>query len=159
MTDTLLDQVRTTEAARREYLSAKRCWDVVVGSLHDDYRELVTEVAEKKHQMEVAEENLRALALAEYNRTEGWWLAPGVSVKLETQLVYDPNDAEIWAQAKGVALVPAHVDLAAFERIVKGMFNPPAFVEVHYRPTVRLDTDLGAALAAAEVPSTQEGVA
>ena len=101
-----------------------------------------------KGQVDEAERLARDVALAVYHQDpeHDKHPAPGVTIKVGTKLTYTPEEAFAWAKAKELALVPVALDAKEFERIIKGMKEPPTFVKVDDDPAAQLATDLDKAL-------------
>ena len=82
-----------------------------------------------------AETALRALAVDIFRRTGQKTVHPGVKIREEPQLTYDPKRALAWAMEHRMALT---LDAKAFEKIAKAAHLP--FVQVSVEPQATLAT-------------------
>lgn len=144
---TLLDQVRKTAEARRlrdtlhEQIAAKRA-------------EFETALAEEMSALKdalcvvtIEEDSLRALALVAFaENPTNKKPAPGIQVTETKGVEYDTAQALQWAKETKLALVPESLDVKAFAKIAGA--TPLPFVRYTITPSVKLATDLPAALAA-----------
>ncbi len=102
---------------------------------------LLTNVADDKAALALAESELRALTLTAYaadptNKKP----APGVEIKVKTVRTYDPADALAWAKEKGMCLVPESLDVKAFEKIAS--VQSFSFMDVKEEPQAQIASDL-----------------
>ena len=106
--------------------------------------------------VDVAETALRAIVAAHYHATHEKKPAPGVEVKLRSNVHYNADEAFQWAKQAGVAILPERLDVKAFEKIAKASRLPFCYEVVE--PLVTIATDLDKALAAvpAAIPASEE---
>lgn len=139
------------ELARRT-ADARLRRDVLKAELADRRAEFEASIADitETHKLasadaETCENELRALALAAYTSDPtNKKPAPGVSVAMEKVISYDPLVALVWAQNTKLALLPERLDEKAFLAIARATDLP--FVTLSERPSIKLATDLNAAL-------------
>jgi len=111
-------------------------------------REILDAEVAATSRLQEAETQLRGAAEAHYRATGEKAPAPGVTIKLMTDLDYPDADALAWAKQTGMALVPETFDRKALEKIAKA--TPLPFVTITERPVATLAKDLDAALSAVE---------
>lgn len=138
-------QVQRVADARREFAAEalalaveKQRWEATV-------EPLVTRAQAAKVRVAEEEARLRDLAVTEFKATGSTnkQPGPGVSIKDESVLTYDQEEAFAWAREKDMALM---LDTAAFEAIAKA--TPLPFVTKTKVPTATIAKDLDKALAA-----------
>ena len=99
--------------------------------------QLYTNEAQAKIDCREAEDQLRELALGTFAKTGDKAVAPGVGIRMMTQLAYEVKDAFTWALEHKLAL---EVNRLAFEKIAK-MSNLP-FVTITEEPSATIATEL-----------------
>ena len=132
----IVAEVRGESAAATDALKFKRAQFAEENEALLDYEKLTREA------LTAAEENARALVLAYFTETENASTtpSPGVQVKLYVVPKYELAVALAWATEKQMALIPAKLDVAAFEKIAKA--TPLSFVTMEMEPRVTLATKL-----------------
>jgi hypothetical protein len=144
-TPTLLDHVRRV-AELREGLATQQVHLKLVQQEFDfAHAGLIAGVALRAAVLATAEADLRAAALERFSATEDKHPAPGVTIRVQTRVTYDRDQALAWAKAKGVALT---LDAKAFEGLAKHDRSLPASVVED--PQATIARDLRTALAEAE---------
>ena len=116
---------------------------------------LIAEQAQTRLRIEQLEAQLREQALHEYERTGARKPVLGVTIRLATEVKYDPAEGLAWAVANR-HLNLLRLETKAFEQAVKAL--KPEFVTLVERPQVTIARDLAAALGWQEVVS-QPGMA
>ena len=150
-TDVMLDLVRRVAEARREAATTNEAVKAARAAWEETYADLLALQRDEKQAVERAEAELRALAVATYETTRNKAPAPGVAIRVSTQLVYDEAHALTWARETGLALIPESVDRRALEKIAKA--TPLPFVSYEEEASATLAKDLDAVLAELVAPA------
>lgn len=127
--------VRRNAESLASALKAKRA------AFDADNADLIALLSAGQNDLLTEELRLRDMAVAEYKVTGDAKPCPGVQIKQETAIAYEPAAAFAWAQQTGMALA---LDKRAFESIAKAAVLP--FVTVDKVPKATIATDLGKAL-------------
>lgn len=141
-----LRDARKTAAQVAEELAAKRA------AFDAENAVLLSTAKLADEAVRAAETSVRAVAAAEYEKTQEAKLCPGVTVKLFETLHYEPSAALAWAREHQMALIPESLDKKAFEKIAKAA-NGVGGSYIIVEPRVTIAADLDAALAAVEATS------
>jgi hypothetical protein len=131
-------------AARRERADLEALVDTRRRQWDTEHFAAIAAATDAMGREELAERDVRALALAHFVTTEDKAPAPGVSIILTTELEYSNDDAFAWAQEKGMALT---LDKKAFAAIAK--VQALGFVRRNEVAAVRIAQDLDKALGGA----------
>ena len=100
--------------------------------------------------VQTAEREVKALAIDLYRLDpSSKQVAPGVSIAVRVGVLITPAEAERWTLAHDVFRVPSTVDIKALEKFAVGSLPADLAATVVETPTVRLASDLSAALEAA----------
>lgn len=100
-----------------------------------------------KREVEATESAVRGMALVEHSQTNNTKPCPGVSVVMTKEYEVDEAAGLTWARTTRMCLVPEALDIKAVKKMATVTSLP--FVVVHEKPSVRIASDLGAALEAA----------
>lgn len=135
---TLQEQIHKVAVARQKAHDLSKMkkdsylrWMAAEGELIDAETEAAQECAQ-------AEETLREMTLAEYERTKDKHPAPGVGIKVGTRLDYNEHDAFAWAVVHEMAL---SLNRKSFEAHAK--ISQLDFVTITEEATATIATDLG----------------
>ncbi len=139
------------EAASLKAVLAERqaIWEAENATLLSDYKA-------KKDLLEGAEGDLRATACLAF--TDGALAGnkapfPGIGIRVQAKLSYEPSTAFDWAKEHGIAL---SLDKSAFEALARTSIDRTlAFVGRYQEVTATIATDLRKALAEAPEEATQ----
>ena len=99
--------------------------------------ELYASEAALKLVCQEAEDALREEAIKVYKETKDKKVAPGVGIRVNTRLEYDPERALGWAVNHNIAL---KLDTKAFEQLAR--INPIPFVNISEEPIATLSANL-----------------
>jgi hypothetical protein len=145
---TLRTELRTLEGLRTTLAVAKQ--QLAGAQARFDQENAATIELQKltEASIKTAETNVRMLALAAFAATRDRKPAPGCEIKAGQQLRYDPAEAFQNCLDKGVAIVPAHLDVEAFETIVKASPDSFPFVTIETVHSVQITKNLTKALEA-----------
>ena len=102
---------------------------------------LIESIAALRENVAEQEDQLRGLALANYEETGNKHPSPGVDIRVLTTVEYGDMDALLWAMEHKIALF---LDRVVFERIAKT--NSLPFVVLRESPQATIETDLTKAL-------------
>lgn len=86
---------------------------------------------------------VRVAALAEYRQTQNKHPQPGVEIKMNTVVGYDPAKALDWAKEHRIALVPESLNAKEYKELVKGGHAPGTVQE---EPVAAIARDLWKAM-------------
>ena len=111
---------------------------------------LITALGNARVGQDRAETALREAALGVYQQTGEKKPAPGVEVKLRTNLIYEEAAALVWASEHKIALA---LDKKAFEKVAKA--SPLPFVLVEQTPFATIATELGEHYGPKEAPTPE----
>ena len=138
---TLEQQIRTVSEKREKVSILQKAKDALYATLEYQYKESFEALASAKAHCSEAEQTLRELILQAYRETGNKAPAPGVGIRIITNLIYDATKALEWAKQHGLAL---KLDTSAFEKIAK--VDKPDFVEMAEEPQATIATDLSKVL-------------
>lgn len=119
------------ELERNEFVLEKR-----EARFEEENAELLNEIRALKASIAERKERIRALALAEYERTGKKKLPHGIGIRVEPEFQYDANEALAWAIRTGLAL---QLDVKAFRK--NAVTNGLPFVKITGVPTVTFPTN------------------
>lgn len=139
-TEQLKEQVQRVARARLALQNAQQSLAEVRNAFDADNRILIDAVKGNAAEVDAAEDALRALTLANFERTGEKKPVAGVEVKERNTLSYSPDEAMSWARETKMALKPESLDVKAFEKIAKATDLP--FVAVIVEPQVNIASDL-----------------
>jgi hypothetical protein len=149
---TLRTELRTLEGLRTTLAIAKNQLDGAMVRFNQENAATLELQAATEKAIAAAETNVRMLALAAYAATDNRKPAPGCEIKVGKEFNYDPKEAFADCQGKGVAIVPAQLDVKAFEAIVKASPSSFPFVKVTEVASVSIAKNLTKALEAGIQP-------
>ena len=116
-------------------------------AFEEQNRQLIELTASSKTLVETIERQLRIRAVEVYESTGKKQVAPGIAIRIEKVVAYDPAAALTWAKAHGLALT---LDAAAFEKIAIASGVPIEGVKVSEQPKATIARDLSEAVALAD---------
>lgn len=135
----LKEQIKIVAEARLKAQQASEAKTVARVEWENQNRELLDDVARTQAVCLDAEAKLRELTLQAYTETGNKAPAPGVSIKIMTELLYNPSQAFEYAKEHGVAL---KLDVNSFEKMAKIPELRPSFVTVRERPQATIASNL-----------------
>lgn len=142
MTDPLQDQLDAVRQARVKANQLAEHLELVRQAFDVLHAPLVHAIEHARVQTREAERILRTLALVAYAETGSKQLLPGVSIREQVRLDYDPATAFQWAVDSNQVLVitPPGLNVQAFEKLAR--LFPLDFVTIHKVPQVLLGKEL-----------------
>ena len=141
----LTDQVRRVDVARRSLAATAAALAERRAEFEREHAALLREHKERQLQVQEQELRLRDMAVLEFSQTGDRKPAPGVSIRMATEIRYDDEAAFAWAKQSGMCLT---LDAKAFDAIAR--HNPLPFVTREDVPTATIARDLSAAVGADE---------
>lgn len=124
----VLEMRRAFDEIEREYDARRNKLAEEIKRLSAEWEEqnaeLVSVYTEQHEALIRSEHNLRGLVIMAFGESGEKQVAPGISVRVNKSLKYDPNTALDWARTHQFALA---LDKKAFEKIAS--VQPPDFVE------------------------------
>lgn len=137
----LADAVRLLMLARRQAAESKALLAEKRARFDEENAALIALATKEADREAEADRNLRALAVAEYQATGDKAPCEGVSIVLTKVLTYSIEKATAWAeQAMPTLIVPAKVDVRAFDKIARTV--PLPFVTITETPSARVAAEL-----------------
>lgn len=138
--ESLGDLIANVRFLRIQAEAARITLTIAQQRFQEEHAALFADVEQTKAAVTQEENALRAKALEAYTRTHQKQLAPGVGIREMTLLAYEQADAVAWAQTHNLCLIPATLDVAAFEAIAKTLHLD--FVHIITTPKVTLSKTL-----------------
>lgn len=124
--DELTAQVQVVAAARLSSDWAQHVRAEAYKDWVDDHAELIRVAEDTATVVALAESLLEEMAVKYFNETgkKDKSPVPGVGIRVETELIYAADDADDWANEHSLAMKPASLDRAAFERLARTLELP-----------------------------------
>lgn len=144
--DAIREAVLTLLKARQDYTQSAGVLDMSRRLWEEENARLISQAKETADLRDIAERQLRDLAVQLYEDSGDKHPGPGVAIRLMTRLSYDDRQALEWAKKNNLALA---LNKRAFESIAETMELP--FVKISKEPQATIAQDLAAALAEEEV--------
>ena len=113
---TLDEAIQMVITARQQYHIVHTQVQQLREAWASQYAMLLQDEALHKQTVHQVEATLRALAVEIYQSTDRKEIAPGVKVREMTRLIYDPQEALVWAITHQMALM---LDVKTFEQLAK----------------------------------------
>lgn len=139
---TIEEQARVVERLRREAAEDDAEWAALQAAFREENEAFLLERTATHSLLAGAEETLREMALAEYNRSLDKAPGPGIVIRIHKVISYDANKALAWAIDHRLALA---LDKARFEELANISVGLD-FVTRTEEPRVTIATDLAKAL-------------
>lgn len=146
----LREQVQALAAARMAYDQASAEVKRANEAFERDHAELLATLEEARTTMVVEERRLRDLTVEAFELTGDVKPAPGVSIRMVTELDYEEATALAWAKEHNMALA---LDRKGFDAIAKT--NPLPFVTVRKVPQATIAKELPVDATAASVTESE----
>lgn len=132
--------VRTTRAQTAslaaEVATLMQAWE-------QQHATILEQLAASRGAQQEAERQARDLGIQLYQPGSSKQLMPGISIRERIELVYDPAEALLWAQAGNqLAITPACLNVEAFERLARQFPSEVPFVQQHVTYQVLLSKTL-----------------
>lgn len=142
ITEPLRDQVDLVRQARHRAKALQQQLNTLRQDFDTLYAPLMAAIKAAQAEAREAERILCTLALVAYHETGDKQLVPGVSIREQVKLDYDPATAFQWAVESHQQLViePIRLNVEAFEKLAR--LFPLAFVTITKVPQVLIARDV-----------------
>lgn len=129
--------IHAVVVARKAEANSRAMLDKMRADWEAANAEFIGVVRKSSEERDGYEAQLRALILAEYEKTGSKKPAPGLGVRVVTKIQYDATSAFTWAMKHGLAL---KLDIGAFEKLARSTEMP--FVTTTQEATATISPDL-----------------
>jgi len=133
----LTAQIALVAEARNEAARYHEMHRAALAVWEEEHAALIDDRGKAVERLRDAENWLREMTRAAYAETGNRTPAPGVGIRMVTELYYEKEKAFAWAREHDMAL---WLDVRAFEKIAKA--SPIEFVEIREQPQATIAQDL-----------------